>query len=72
MTGGRPLPPYPLGARTPAIPGTGSMIALFGAGAPVSRVTARGRWSCGPRRPVGAVAAARAAGRGSLIGAGGA
>ncbi|MEV4456765.1 VIT1/CCC1 transporter family protein [Microbispora sp. NPDC004025] len=67
-----PLLPYLLGVRGLWISAVASMVALFAAGAVVSRVTARSWWFSGLRQlVVGAVAAALTWGLGSLIGTGG-
>ncbi|MEU7876724.1 VIT1/CCC1 transporter family protein [Microbispora bryophytorum] len=67
-----PLLPYLLGVRGLWISAAVSMVALFAAGAVVSRVTARSWWFSGLRQLlVGAVAAALTWGLGSLIGTGG-
>ncbi|GLW22382.1 MULTISPECIES: VIT1/CCC1 transporter family protein [Microbispora] len=67
-----PLLPYLIGARSLWISAAASMVALFVAGAVVSRVTARSWWFSGLRQlVVGAVAAALTWGLGSLIGTGG-
>ncbi|MEW9531446.1 VIT1/CCC1 transporter family protein [Microbispora sp. NPDC049125] len=67
-----PLLPYLLGVRGLWISAIVSMAALFGAGAVVSRVTARSWWFSGLRQLlVGAVAAALTWGLGTLIGASG-
>ncbi|ETK36500.1 VIT1/CCC1 transporter family protein [Microbispora corallina] len=67
-----PLAPYLFGVRGLWISAIVSMVALFAAGAVVSRVTARSWWFGGLRQLlVGALAAALTWGLGSLIGAGG-
>ncbi|GGO02300.1 membrane protein [Microbispora rosea subsp. aerata] len=67
-----PLLPYLLGARGLWVSAAVSMVALFTAGALVSRVTARSWWFSGLRQlVVGSVAAALTWGLGSLIGTGG-
>jgi VIT1/CCC1 family predicted Fe2+/Mn2+ transporter len=67
-----PLVPYLLGVRGLWISAIVSMVALFAAGAVVSRVTARSWWYSGLRQLLtGALAAALTWGLGTLIGAGG-
>ncbi|MEO3863843.1 VIT1/CCC1 transporter family protein [Acrocarpospora sp. B8E8] len=67
-----PLAPYLLGVRGLWISAALSTVALFGAGALVSRVTARSWWFSGLRQfLVGGVAAALTWGLGSIIGASG-
>ncbi|MBP2702280.1 VIT1/CCC1 transporter family protein [Microbispora sp. RL4-1S] len=67
-----PLMPYLFGVRGLWISAIASLIALFAAGAVVSRVTARSWWFSGLRQlAVGTVAAALTWGLGSLIGSGG-
>jgi VIT1/CCC1 family predicted Fe2+/Mn2+ transporter len=67
-----PLMPYLLGMSVLWIPALASMLALFAAGALVSRVTARSWWFSGLRQlVVGGLAASLTWGLGTLIGAGG-
>jgi VIT1/CCC1 family predicted Fe2+/Mn2+ transporter len=67
-----PLVPYLLGMSVLWVPAVASMVALFGAGALVSRVTARSWWFSGLRQLlVGGLAASLTWGLGTLIGAGG-
>ncbi|WP_424534581.1 VIT1/CCC1 transporter family protein [Sphaerisporangium viridialbum] len=67
-----PLVPYLFGAEVLWFSAIVSMIALFVAGAVVSRVTARSWWFSGLRQlTVGAVAGALTFGLGTLLGAGG-
>lgn len=67
-----PLLPYLLGVKSLWVSAVASMVALFGAGVLVSRVTARSWWYSGLRQLwVGAVAAGLTWGLGSLIGASG-
>ncbi|GAA0413020.1 membrane protein [Acrocarpospora corrugata] len=67
-----PLAPYLLGVRSLWVSAALATVALFGAGALVSRVTARSWWFSGLRQfLVGAVAAALTWGLGSIIGASG-
>ncbi|GGP76708.1 VIT1/CCC1 transporter family protein [Streptosporangium pseudovulgare] len=64
-----PLLPYLLGVTSLVWPAVLSCLALFGAGALVSRVTARSWWYSGLRQLlVGVVAAALTFGLGSLLG----
>jgi vacuolar iron transporter family protein len=64
-----PVAPYLLGAETVVPALLVSLIALFGCGAVVSRVTARSWWSSGLRQLVlGALAAAVTYGIGSAVG----
>lgn len=64
-----PLLPYLFGVTSLVISAVVSCLALFGAGALVSRVTARSWWYSGLRQlVVGAVAAALTFGLGSLLG----
>lgn len=64
-----PLLPYLLGVTSLTISAVISCVALFGAGALVSTVTARSWWYSGLRQlVVGAVAAALTFGLGNLIG----
>ncbi|MCC5575551.1 VIT1/CCC1 transporter family protein [Microtetraspora sp. AC03309] len=67
-----PLLPYLLGVRGLWVSAIVSMVALFAAGAVVSRVTARTWWFSGLRQlVVGAVAAALTWGLGTAVGASG-
>ncbi|MCG5212473.1 VIT1/CCC1 transporter family protein [Streptosporangium sp. KLBMP 9127] len=67
-----PLVPYLVGVSSLWVSAVISCLALFGAGALVSRVTARNWWYSGLRQlMVGAVAAALTFGLGSLIGGNG-
>jgi VIT1/CCC1 family predicted Fe2+/Mn2+ transporter len=67
-----PLLPYLFGVTSLWVSAVVACVALFGAGALVSRVTARSWWYTGLRQLlVGAVAAALTFGLGSLIGASG-
>ncbi|GIH26363.1 membrane protein [Acrocarpospora phusangensis] len=67
-----PLAPYLAGVRGLWVSAALAMVALFGAGVLVSRVTARTWWFSGLRQlTVGAVAAALTWGLGSIVGASG-